>query len=71
MLYRDHHPQYHEASARSTMSVSTDDKNLQRKLPIVSTANKNNVKTAENRRVNKSGEMVAGVKAKEPRIGNV
>jgi hypothetical protein len=68
-LCRDHPPQF-QASARMMMIVLTVNENLRGKSPIVSTANKNKSKTAGMRRLNKSGEVVAAVKAKEPRIGS-
>ena len=58
------------ASSTKKMTVSTIEKHLQAKLPIVSTANKINAKTAAKKRVNKGGEVVADVKVKEPRIKN-
>ena len=52
------------------MTVSTVEKHLRAKSPIVSTANKINAKTAAKKRVNKGGEVVAAMKVKEPRIKN-
>ncbi len=67
-LCRAHHPQYSSITT-SRMTVSTVSKTQRAKLPVVSTANKiiNATKTAK-MRVNKSGEVVAAVKTKEPRI---
>jgi hypothetical protein len=56
------------ASSTTKMTVSTVEKHLRAKSPIVSTANKINAKTAAKKRVNKGGEVVAAVKVKEPRI---
>ena len=55
-------------SSTKKMTVSTVEKHLRAKSPIVSTANKINAKTAAKKRVNKGGEVVAAVKVKEPRI---
>ncbi len=57
------------ASSMTKMTVSTIEKHVRVKLPIVSTANKINAKTAAKKRMNKSGEVVSVVKVKEPRIG--
>jgi hypothetical protein len=50
------------------MTVSTVSKTQRAKLPVVSIANKINAITTAKTRVNKSGEVVAAVKTKEPRI---
>jgi hypothetical protein len=57
------------ASSTTKMTVSTVEKHVRVKSPIVSLANKINAKTAAKKRVNKSGEVVSAVKVKEPRIG--
>jgi hypothetical protein len=57
------------ASSMMKMTVSTVEKHVQAKSPMVSTANKINAKTAAKKRVNKSREVVSAVKVKEPRIG--
>ncbi len=67
MLCRTHQPQYSSITT-SRMTVSTVSKTQRAKLPVVSTANKINAITTVKTRVNNSGEVVATVKTKEPRI---
>jgi hypothetical protein len=57
------------ASSTTKMTVSTVEKHVRAKSPIVSMANKINAKTAAKKRAKKSGEVVSAVKVKEPRIG--
>jgi hypothetical protein len=66
-LCRAHHPQYSSITT-SRMTVATVSKTQRAKSPVSSTANKINASTAAKTRVNKSGEVVAAVKTKEPRI---
>jgi hypothetical protein len=66
-LCRAHHPQYSSITT-SRMTVSTVNKTQREKLPVSSKANKITASTTVKTRVNKSGELVAAVKTKEPRI---
>ena len=66
-LCRTHHPQYSSITT-SRMTVSTISKTQRAKSPVVSTANKINATTTAKTHMNKSGEVVAAVKTKEPRI---
>lgn len=50
------------------MTVSTVHKEARAKSPIISTANQVNAKTTAKKKTNKSGEVAAAIKTKEPRI---